>query len=151
MSKNLDNYRKLKPNEFIRAEDVYVTKGKLSNPFPVKNSIGSTPGNSYYYNWDFYRRRHTKKQPATLTPSMAEQLSFNTGTCETKHPNVLIVSFYYHGFNRWVQVIKIDGSYLKGLEITFNRNGQKKYQFKSFLLKNILNHNITIESYGPAQ
>ena len=150
MSKNLDNYRQLKPAEIIRAGDLYDNKSGVSNPTPVKHSIGKTPNDGYSY-YTFWRRRHTKKQSTTLTPPTAAQLSAQPPVKDGKP--VLVVSFYYHGTRRTVHVIKFDNRYLKGLEITQTgrrENYKPRYQFKSFLRDGIQDH-ITIESYGPAQ
>ena len=152
MIKSLDNYRKLKPTEKIRRGDVYVSRGTVNFITPVKHSIGSTPGARWYSgHWDFYRRRHTKKVSVVSTPAPVAAPVAST----KPKPSVPIVSFVYHGTVRRIQVIKMDDTYLKGLEITQVREGRNlgfknKYQFKSFRRDGISGH-IWLESYGPAQ
>ena len=145
MIKSLDNYRKLKPTEKIRRGDVYVSRGTVNFITPVKHSIGSTPGSRWYSYWDFYRRRHTKKVSVVSTPAPVAAPVAST----KPKPSVPIVSFVYHGTVRRVQVIKMDDTYLKGLEIT-RLDRKNKYQFKSFRRDGISGH-IWLESYGPAE
>lgn len=110
----LDNHRQLKPNEIIRKGDFY--KNNKGIIFPVDVSIGQKI--SEYSQITFWRRKHTKKQPAA--PSRAGD----------KYPTV---NFRYKNIYREVQVIKMDVNYIFGLEKMWGSHGEYKWQFKKFL------------------
>ena len=126
----LDNHRQLKPDEIIRKGDFYKTN--LGTVRPVKFSIGETPSSiSSHYN--FFRRKHTKKQAVTFTPYRkgGDSGTFTKATKKSvaKYPTV---TFAYKGQRREVQVIELNVRYLTGLEVSHVDTGLK-YQFKKFL------------------
>ena len=123
----LDNHRLLKVGEIIRKGDFYKDK-TTGEVRPVKFSIGRTVGSAGYRNYDFYRRKHTKKvapvtRPVVTRPVVADKQPV------AKYPTV---NFKYNGQQREVQVIALTDRYISGLEV--NRDGFKpSYQFKKFL------------------
>ena len=124
------NYRQLKPNEIIRKGDLYrLIEEWDGNAIPVRNSIGRIVS---AYPYTFWRRRHTK-QVATSASVTKRQ----TKTDEPKK-TVTVVSFSYPGSQshvprlRTVQLISLDDKYLVGLEVTGDRPGEYKFQFKRY-------------------
>ena len=124
------NYRQLKPNEIIRKGDLYrIIQEWDDNAIPVRNSIGRIVS---AYPYTFWRRRHTK-QVATSASVTKRQ----TKTDEPKK-TVTVVSFSYPGSQshvprlRTVQLISLDDKYLVGLEVTGDRPGEYKFQFKRY-------------------
>ena len=143
--KSLDNYRKLKPNEVLRKDDIWVSQKnpKLSAKISgcIGNFVESYPG------FDFYRRKHTKKIVSNNpTPIMDDVDAVKAKTPVTR------VCFSYMDTVRHVQVIKMDEKYLKGLEIATSkfektRVRKNKYKFKSFL-RNKIQSPIVLVGYG---
>ena len=141
----LDNHRKLKQHEIIREGDLYQdAQGEIRR---VKFSIGRNPS-GYILN-TFWRRKHTKKP---LNVVIRIPRSKDT-TASDKTKNVTIVTFQYsHNYvprGRIVQLIKVDGQYVTGLERT-GYSGEYKYQFKRFL-RNRIQGSITLVHFGPPQ
>ena len=124
-----DNYRQLKRDEIIRAEDIYQPVANRNVVSPVKYSIGDTAGS--LPNYSFWRRRHTKKVVAVPSP---------TPTIKKGSKVVAVVSFSYRDSRnhflkaREVQVVSLDDTYLIGLEITRGkyRGETPTYQFKRY-------------------
>lgn len=148
-----NNFRQLKSNETIRAEDIYRNEitGQVQ---PTKFSIGRTVSN--YHGYTFWRRRHTAGSntptriqrwrpfitPVVPTPTVAVVQD------EPKKP-VTIVTFWYNSKFHTVQVIKLDNTYLKGLDITVNRDNKREYQFKTFRLDRVAqSHGIRLTHFG---
>ena len=124
------NYRQLKPNEIIRKGDLYrLIQEWDDNAIPVRNSIGRIVS---AYPYTFWRRRHTKN-----VVSQAPIAKAKTKTDEPKK-TVTVVSFSYPGSQshvprlRTVQLISLDDKYLVGLEVTGDRPGEYKFQFKRY-------------------
>jgi len=130
-----NNYRQLKNGETIRKGDVYQNVLNPRRVGRVNNSIGRLV-DGYRGDYTFWRRRHTKA-PVVAKPAKKADVT-----------PVTIVEFYYNDILRQLQVIKMDDRYLKGLEITRNRDGQRRYQFKSFLLGRI-DDPLRLVHFGP--
>jgi hypothetical protein len=138
----LNNHRQLRPNEIIKKGDVVLLDDGMT--IPVYNSIGQTPALiGHIKPLSFYRRKHIKKQPAVKPPAKVTVTKAN----QIQIP-ATIVEFYYNNTLRQMQVIKMDDTYLKGLEITRRRDNSKQYQFKSFLLGRI-DDPLRLIHYGP--
>jgi hypothetical protein len=143
MIKNLtlEHKRRLRSTEIIKKGDVYIRydiyypdRGKIT---PAKYSIGKLV---HYYEpggYQFWRRLHTKKPKKGSTTAPASSTA-----------PVTIVQFKYNGTKRLVQLIKMDKSYLKGLDITIGRDQKRRYQFKSFLRSRIYDDPL-LAHFGP--
>ncbi len=137
----LDNHRLLKAGEIIRKGDFYKdnTTGEIR---PVKFAIGRTVrGEEGYRNYDFFRRKHTKKVAPVTRPKS-----------DKPAPTVAVVTFAYphehRPVDRMVHVISLDDKYLTGLERTCLGYGKYKYQFKRFLISKMRTA-IKLVYYGP--
>lgn len=148
-----NNFRQLKGSEIIRAEDIYrnETTGQVQ---PTKFSIGRTVSN--YHGYTFWRRRHTaasstpkrvQRWRPTVAPVVPTPTVVKVPQDEPKKP-VTIVTFEYNGTKHTVQVIKLDTTYLKGLDITV-KDYKYHYQFKTFRLDRVnQSYGIRLTHFG---
>jgi hypothetical protein len=142
---NIDNHRLLKDTEIIREGDIFVSIQDSNFNGKVDRSIGDTVSKWKIDGWDFYRRRHIKK-----TVEVEKVVKVNPPK-EFKLKNVPIVNFVYNDTLRSVVVIKMDETYLKGLEITHSRSSEKReYQFKTFRRDRITDGPF-LQSFGPVE
>ena len=130
------HYRQLKPNETIRKGDLCKHEHSNYGTVDTVSNFAIGKRSDTFNGWTFWRRRHVKKSSA-----------IKTDTSKGPH-SITVVGFYYKGKNRVVQMIKMDDTYLKGLEMNWNKEKKKySYQFKSFLLNRIFG-NVVLIHYG---
>jgi hypothetical protein len=152
MMKIPENYRKLKPAEYINPGDYYESKEE--NDVGIMHHEGGLV--SAYSHYNFYRRRHVKKVTRAVRQTSADAVINQVAKDIVKKTPVAVVTFGYphkdYGTeHRTVQLISLDDTYLTGLEITSNvRYGKTKYQFKKFLRSRISNHGtVYLQKFGP--
>ena len=151
MNKIPDNYRKLKPNETVKAGDLYHIANFPYNVEKLRRNVGAKV--SEWAEYDFFRRKHTKIQVPTIQQQLNVCVNRKKNTVKVYTPtkrNVkpvadktnpkLLVSFMYrskslgYNINRIVQVISLNDDYLIGLERIPKSDGDSNYkwQFKKF-------------------
>jgi hypothetical protein len=142
---NTDNHRQLKPTEPIRLRDIAKSEDMDDIKVVYPTTVGDTP--ETWPGWTFWRRKHTKKsvnlrqRHPTIEPAFAMK-------GPVMRPVAIVEFNYYSGCTHQVVVVKMDDTYLKGLDIVDTVANKRKYQFKSFLLGRI-DGPILLVHFGP--